>query len=65
MPNTLIKADPSIPLDVAAMFGCAVITGAGAVFNAAKVRPGTIASPSNGLGGVGLNSVMAAKIPNG
>lgn len=61
VPGTLVKADPSIPLDVAAMFGCAVVTGAGAVFNAAKVRPGQNVAVY-GLGGVGLNSVMAAKI---
>lgn len=61
VPGTLVKADPSMPLDVAAMFGCAVVTGAGAVFNAAKVRPGQNVAVF-GLGGVGLNSVMAARI---
>lgn len=61
VPDALIKTDPSVPLDVAAMFGCAVVTGAGAVFNAAKVRPGQNIAVF-GLGGVGLNAVMAAKI---
>lgn len=61
VPNSLIKIDPSIPLDVAAMFGCAVVTGAGSVFNSAKVRPGQNVAIF-GLGGVGLNTVMAAKI---
>lgn len=61
MPGTLVKADPLVPLDVAALFGCAVVTGAGAVFNAAKVRAGQSVAVF-GLGGVGLNSVMAAKI---
>jgi Zn-dependent alcohol dehydrogenase len=61
VPNTLIKTDPSIPLDVAAMFGCAVVTGAGCVFNAAKVGPGQNVAVF-GLGGVGLNTVMAARI---
>ena len=61
VPDTLIKADPSIPLDVTAMFGCAVVTGAGAVFNSAKLRPGQSVAVF-GLGGVGLNTVMAAKI---
>jgi alcohol dehydrogenase len=60
-PGTLIKADPSVPMDVAAMFGCAVVTGAGAVFNTAKVRPGQNVAVI-GVGGVGLNAVMAAKI---
>jgi len=59
--GSLIKADPSIPLNVAAMFGCAVVTGVGAVLNAAKVRPGQTVAVI-GLGGVGLNAVMAAKI---
>lgn len=61
VPGTLVRADPRIPLDVAAMFGCAVVTGAGSVFNAAKVRPGQNVAIF-GLGGVGLNCVMAAKI---
>ena len=59
--GTLIKADPAVPLDVAAMFGCAVVTGAGAVLNTARVRPGQNVAVI-GLGGVGLNAVMAAKI---
>jgi alcohol dehydrogenase len=60
-PNALIKMDKSVPFEVAAMFGCAVVTGVGCVFNSAKVRPGQ-AVAIFGLGGVGLNSVMAAKI---
>ena len=61
LPNTLIKIDPAVPLDVAAMFGCAVVTGAGAVLNSAKLRPGQNVAVF-GLGGVGLNAVMAARI---
>ena len=61
MPNALIKIDPTVPLDIAAMFGCAVVTGAGAVFNTAQVRPGQKVAVI-GLGGVGLNAVMAARI---
>jgi Zn-dependent alcohol dehydrogenase len=61
VPNTLVKIDPSVPLDIAAMLGCAVVTGAGSVFNAAKVRPGHNIAVF-GLGGVGLNAVMAAKL---
>jgi Zn-dependent alcohol dehydrogenase len=61
MPENLVKIDKRYPLDVAAMFGCAVVTGAGAVFNAAKLRPGQ-STAVVGLGGVGLNTVMAAKI---
>lgn len=60
-PGSLIRVDPEIPFEVVAMFGCAVVTGAGAVFNAAKVRPGQSVAVV-GLGGVGLNAVMAARI---
>lgn len=61
VPGTLIKTDGTVPLPVAAMFGCAVVTGAGAVFNSAKVRPGQTVAVI-GLGGVGLSSVMAARL---
>jgi alcohol dehydrogenase len=61
VPGSLVKVDPAIPLDIAAMFGCAVVTGAGCVFNAAQVRPGQSVAIL-GLGGVGLCSVMAARI---
>lgn len=60
-PSALIKIDPSVHLDVAALFGCAVVTGAGAVFNSAKVRAGQTVAVI-GLGGVGLNAVMAARV---
>ena len=38
--NAMVKIDPDIPLDIAALVGCGVMTGVGAVFNAAKVEPG-------------------------
>src|SRR5215469_16308648 len=38
--NSMVKIDPDIPLDRAALVGCGVMTGVGAVFNAAKVEPG-------------------------
>jgi alcohol dehydrogenase len=59
-PASLIKVDPAVPLDIAALFGCAIVTGAGAVFNSARVRAGTSVAVI-GLGGVGLTSVMAAR----
>jgi alcohol dehydrogenase len=61
MPNQLIKIDPAVPLPVAAMFGCAVITGVGCVLNTAKMRPGQNVAVI-GLGGVGLNAVMASRL---
>jgi alcohol dehydrogenase len=60
-PMSLVKIDPSIPLHVAALFGCAVVTGAGVVFNAARLRAGQSVAVL-GLGGVGLNTVMAARL---
>jgi alcohol dehydrogenase len=59
--KSLVSIDKSVPLDVAAMFGCAVVTGAGAVFNTAAVEEGKTVAVI-GLGGVGLNAVMAARI---
>jgi Zn-dependent alcohol dehydrogenase len=59
--NALVKIDPKVPLNVAALFGCAVVTGVGSVLNAAKVRPGQHVAVI-GLGGVGLNVVMAARL---
>ncbi len=57
--NSLVKIDSSIPLDIAALMGCAVLTGAGAVFNTGDVCPGC-STAVVGLGGVGLSAVMAA-----
>lgn len=53
------KIDKSVPLELAALFGCAVMTGVGAVTNTAKVSPGQTVAVV-GLGGVGLSSVMGA-----
>lgn len=50
-----------VPLQTAALFGCAVLTGAGAVLNTAAVRPGQSVAVF-GLGGVGLASIMAASV---
>ncbi len=55
-----MKIDKAVPWDVAAVFGCAVVTGVGAVMNTASVRPGQHVAVF-GLGGVGLSAVMAAK----
>lgn len=50
-----------IPLEIAALIGCAVTTGVGAVLNTAKVQPGS-SVVVYGAGGVGLNIIMAAKL---
>jgi Zn-dependent alcohol dehydrogenase len=50
-----------VPFETAALFGCAVLTGTGAVLNTAKVRAGQSVAVF-GLGGVGLASVMGAAV---
>lgn len=50
-----------IPPQIAALFGCAVLTGVGAVLNTAGVRPGESVAVY-GLGGVGLSSVLGAVV---
>lgn len=53
------KIDPRIPFDIAALFGCAVMTGVGTVVNAAGVQPGQSVAIV-GLGGVGLSGILGA-----
>ena len=57
--RSCVKVDPELPLDEAALFGCAVLTGVGAVINTAKVPAGTTVAVV-GLGGVGLSSILGA-----
>ncbi|MEG3122872.1 Zn-dependent alcohol dehydrogenase [Sphingomonas sp. GB1N7] len=59
--NACVAIDPDMPLDRAALIGCAVTTGAGAIFNAAEVVPGETVCVV-GCGGIGLAAVNAAKI---
>ncbi len=54
-----IHIGPDVPLDRAALVGCAVPTGWGAVVNTAKVEPGSSVAVM-GLGGIGLSAVMGA-----
>jgi alcohol dehydrogenase len=55
--RSLVKVDREAPLDVAALMGCAVLTGAGAAFNTGDVKPGGKVAVL-GLGGVGLAAVL-------
>ena len=59
--ENLIKIDAKIPLECAALVGCAVTTGVGAVFNTAKVEPGSTVAVF-GCGGVGLSAIQGARI---
>ena len=59
--ETAIRLDASMPLEEAAMIGCAVMTGVGAVINTARVRAGESAVVI-GCGGVGLNVLQGLRI---
>ncbi len=57
--RSLVKVDKDIPLTEVALFGCAVLTGVGAVVNTAKVQAGQ-SVVIIGLGGVGLAALLGA-----
>jgi alcohol dehydrogenase len=57
--RSLVKITPDLPLVEAALFGCAVLTGVGAVVNTAKLQAGDSVAVI-GLGGVGLASLLGA-----
>ncbi len=57
----VLKIPQDFPLDKAALLGCGVITGVGAVVNAAKVKMGSSVAVF-GCGGIGLNAIQGARI---
>jgi len=59
--RAVLKIPEDFPLDKAALLGCGVITGVGAVFNAARVKPGSSVAVI-GTGGVGINVIQGAAI---
>ncbi|MBU6497695.1 MAG: Zn-dependent alcohol dehydrogenase [Rhodospirillales bacterium] len=59
--HAIVKIDPAIPLDRAALVGCGVVTGVMAVFNAARVEPGSSVAVI-GCGGIGLSAVNGAAL---
>ena len=59
--HLLVKIRPDMPLDKAALIGCGVQTGVGAVINTAGVRPGETVAVL-GCGGIGLNAIQAAAL---
>ena len=59
--NACVAISKDMPLDRAALLGCAVITGAGSIFNDSQVRPGESVAVI-GAGGIGLAAINAAKI---
>ena len=59
--NAIVKIREDIPLDRAALIGCGVTTGVGAVLRTAKVEPGSTVAVF-GAGGVGLAAIQGARI---
>ena len=57
--RSVVPVDPDVPPVVAALLGCAVLTGGGAVLNAGQPRPGQTVAVV-GLGGVGMAAVLTA-----
>ena len=57
--RSAVRIERDLPFDIAALFGCAVMTGVGAVVNTAKVAPGESVAVF-GLGGVGLAALLGA-----
>jgi alcohol dehydrogenase len=57
--RSAVKVDPDLPFEIAALFGCAVLTGVGAAVNAARIEPGQSVAVL-GLGGVGLSALLGA-----
>ncbi len=58
--RSAVKVDADIPAEIAALFGCAVLTGVGAVVNSGALRPGE-GVVIHGLGGVGLSALLGAR----
>ena len=59
--NAIVKIRDDVPLDRAALIGCGVTTGVGAVLNTAKIEPGSTVAVF-GTGGVGLSAIQGARI---
>src|SRR5262249_61168423 len=61
--NQAVVIDDRVPLSSACLIGCAVVTGAGAVLNRAKVQPGQTVAVI-GAGGIGQSVIQAARLSN-
>ena len=59
--HSVVTIRPDMPFDRAALLGCAVVTGIGAVTNTAGMRTGSTVAVI-GCGGIGLNAVQGASI---
>ena len=59
--HSAVRIDPSLPFEIAALFGCAVLTGVGAALNSARIAEGESVAVF-GLGGVGLAALLGAAV---
>jgi len=57
--HSLVRVDPDLPAEIAALFGCAAMCGAGSVVNTGGVKPGETVAIS-GIGGVGASAILGA-----
>lgn len=57
----VVRIDPDVPFEIASLIGCGVMTGVGAVINAAKVEPGSSVVVI-GCGGVGISVIQGARL---
>jgi len=57
--RSVVKIEKDIPLDVACLVGCGVVTGWGSAVNSGGVRPGDVVIVM-GVGGIGINAVQGA-----
>ena len=57
----VVRIDPTVPLELAALVGCALATGVGAAWNTARVTPGSTVAVV-GCGGVGLSVIQGARL---
>ena len=59
--HSLVKVDSALPAEIAALFGCAVMCGAGSVIHSGGVRPGETVAIA-GIGGVGASAILGARL---
>jgi alcohol dehydrogenase len=59
--HSLVKVDKDLDPEIAALFGCAVMCGAGSVINTGAVRAGETVAIS-GIGGVGASAILGARL---
>ncbi|WP_080054361.1 zinc-dependent alcohol dehydrogenase family protein [Spirosoma aerolatum] len=57
--KSIVRIDPTLPFDIAALFGCAIMTGVGAVINTAKLTLGQTVLIT-GMGGIGFAALLGA-----